>query len=79
MNIFRLHRARLNRALTFSLALIAVIISATLVFGHGAADITDGRRLARQLLTPEDPSIGAPHLGVSPDGYPVANALFGGL
>lgn len=35
MNIFRLHCARLNRAFTFSLALIAVIISATLVFGHG--------------------------------------------
>ncbi len=50
-----------------------------LVFGHGAADMTDGRRLARQLLTPEDPSIGTPHLGVTPDGYPVANALFGGL
>ena len=50
-----------------------------LVFGHGAADMTDGRRLARQLLTPEDPSIGTPHLGVTPDGYPVANALFVGL
>ena len=35
MNIFRLHRAQLNRGITVSLALMAVIISTTLVFGHG--------------------------------------------
>jgi hypothetical protein len=45
-----------------------------LVFGHGPADYADRRHLARQLLTPEDPTIGAPHLGIegSPFGYPVA-------
>jgi hypothetical protein len=34
-----------------------------LMFGHGPADANDGRHLARQLLTPEDPNVGAPHLG----------------
>ncbi|MEM1229130.1 MAG: hypothetical protein AAGI15_01230 [Pseudomonadota bacterium] len=49
-----------------------------LVFGHGPADRSDGRRLARQLLTPEDPNVGAPFLGVEgePTGYPVAEAVF---
>jgi len=46
-----------------------------LVFGHGMAS-TDGRQLARQLLTPEDPNAGAPHLGVNAYGYPVAIAAF---
>ncbi len=46
-----------------------------LMFGHGAAS-ADGRKLARQLLTPEDPFSGRPHLGVTPDGYPVAVAIF---
>ncbi|MEO1245623.1 MAG: hypothetical protein AAFX56_08045 [Pseudomonadota bacterium] len=43
-----------------------------LVFGHGPADVGDGRQLARQLLTPEDPGTGAPHLGIEgrPYGYP---------
>lgn len=45
-----------------------------LMFGHGAADFSDGRHLARQLLTPEDPLAGAPHLGIvdGPTGFPVA-------
>ncbi|NOX70137.1 MAG: hypothetical protein GXP15_13195 [Gammaproteobacteria bacterium] len=46
-----------------------------LVFGHGPAS-TDGRLLARQLLTPEDPTAGAPHLGVDANGYPTAVAIF---
>ncbi|MEL6448585.1 MAG: hypothetical protein AAFQ62_11610 [Pseudomonadota bacterium] len=42
------------------------------VFGHGAADTNDKRQLARQLLTPEDPGAGVPHLGIEgrPFGYP---------
>ena len=49
-----------------------------LVFGHGAADVADGRHLARQLLTPEDPAAGAPHLGIvgGPLGSPAAIAVF---
>lgn len=45
-----------------------------LIFGHGPAATSDGRQLARQLLTPEDPSIGIPHLGIEgrPFGYPAA-------
>ena len=43
-----------------------------LMFGHGAADMEDRRKLARQLLTPEDPTSGFPHLGVDPHGYPAA-------
>ena len=35
-----------------------------LIFGHGPAKTEDGRELARQLLTPEDPNAGAPHLGI---------------
>lgn len=35
-----------------------------LIFGHGPADMADGQHLARQLLTPEDPNTGAPHLGI---------------
>ena len=35
-----------------------------LLFGHGPADMGDGQQLARQLLTPEDPASGAPHLGI---------------
>ncbi len=43
-----------------------------LIFGHGPADKMDKRQLARQLLTPEDPLSGVPHLGISgrPFGYP---------
>jgi len=42
------------------------------IFGHGPADQSDKRQLARQLLTPEDPLSGAPHLGITgrPYGYP---------
>jgi len=43
-----------------------------LMFGHGSAALGDGRQLARQLLTPEDPTAGFPHLGVNANGYPVA-------
>ena len=39
-----------------------------LILGHGPADYADGRHLARQLLTPEDPAAGAPHLGNVVDG-----------
>ena len=38
------------------------------LFGHGEADTVDKRHLARQLLTPEDPSAGKPHLGNDVDG-----------
>ena len=43
-----------------------------LVFGHGPAATSDGRQLARQLLTPEDPGSGIPHLGIQGRfwGYP---------
>jgi hypothetical protein len=42
------------------------------VFGHGPADQSDKRQLARQLLTPEDPGSGVPHVGIEgrPYGYP---------
>lgn len=46
-----------------------------LMFGHGPAS-DDGLKLGRQLLTPEDPISGYPHLGVDFDGYPVAVAIF---
>lgn len=39
-----------------------------LVLGHGAVDDSDKRHMARQLLTPEDPLAGAPHLGITADG-----------
>lgn len=43
-----------------------------LIFGHGPADMMDRRQLARQLLTPEDPGSGTPHLGIDGRfrGYP---------
>jgi len=50
-----------------------------LVFGHGPANYVDGSALVRQLLTPEDPGAGAPHLGNTIDGgrgYPVSSAVF---
>jgi hypothetical protein len=50
-----------------------------LMFGHGPADMADRSRLARQLLTPEDPAAGAPHLGNVVDGSlgrPAAIAIF---
>lgn len=39
-----------------------------IMLGHGAVDTTDGAHRARQLLTPEDPAAGAPHLGNIIDG-----------
>ena len=36
--------------------------------GHGPANMTDYRLRARQLLTPQDPGLGAPGLGVVSDG-----------
>ncbi len=35
-----------------------------LMNGHGPANTSDNLALARQLLTPEDPTVGAPNLGV---------------
>lgn len=48
------------------------------LFGHGPADESDKRQLARQLLTPEDPSSGVPHLGIEgrPHGYPAGVVVF---
>lgn len=48
------------------------------VFGHGPADEVDNKRRARQLLTPEDPTAGAPHLGIAgqPFGYPAGVVVF---
>ena len=48
------------------------------IFAHGSLS-TDGHIRARQLLTPQDPSLGAPGLGTSSDGKkggPVARAVF---
>ena len=49
-----------------------------LTFGHGPAAEGDKRQLARQLLTPEDPASGVPHVGIEgrPFGYPVSVAVF---
>jgi hypothetical protein len=49
------------------------------LLGHGPADTTAHSHLARQLLTPEDPAAGAPHLGNVVDGprfTPTAIAIF---
>ena len=49
------------------------------LFGHGPADMGDKRHLARQLLTPEDPTAGIPHLGNNVDGplgFPVGVVIF---
>ena len=48
------------------------------IFAHGALS-ADGHIRARQLLTPQDPTLGAPGLGTSSDGNigaPVARAAF---
>ena len=49
-----------------------------LIFGHGPADTHDKRQLARQLLTPEDPASGTPHVGIEgrPWGYPSGVVVF---
>lgn len=49
------------------------------LFYHGPAAYGDGDALARQLLTPEDPNAGAPHLGNVVDeqqGFPAATIVF---
>ena len=48
------------------------------IFGHGVANSEDNRALARQLLTPEEPALGAPVLGLPAAHHagPVAVALF---
>lgn len=48
-------------------------------YTHGPASTTDNRYLARQLLTPQDPSLGAPGSGTTGDGavgQPAAIAFF---
>jgi len=48
------------------------------IFAHGSLS-SDGHIRARQVLTPQDPSLGAPGLGTSSDGLkgrPVAVAVF---
>lgn len=48
------------------------------IFAHGSLS-ADGHIRARQLLTPQDPSLGAPGLGTSSEGKqgsPVARAVF---
>ncbi len=47
-----------------------------LMIDHGLADMNDKRRLSRQLLTPEIPRFGAPHLGNNVDGD--LGAIIGG-
>jgi len=47
-----------------------------LMINHGAADMENKQRLARQLLTPEVPRFGAPHLGNIVDG--TLGAVIGG-
>jgi hypothetical protein len=49
------------------------------IYGHGPVSTDDYRARARQLLTPEDPLLGAPGLGVPaahPNAGPVAVAIF---
>lgn len=50
-----------------------------LIFGHGPANTDDHRALARQILTPQDPALGAPAAGAMADGAkgaPSARAVF---
>lgn len=49
------------------------------IFGHGPVNKSDNKHRARQLLTPEDPNAGAPHLGNIVDGtrgYPAGVVVF---
>lgn len=47
------------------------------VYAHGPVDLTNNQARARQLLTPESPSLGAPGLGVGAQkGFLVAGAVF---
>jgi hypothetical protein len=71
----RLHFTVNFRDLRFSHGSTVWII----MFEHGPASTTDNRFLARQLLTPQLPVLGAPGLGTSADGpvgHPVALAVF---
>lgn len=50
-----------------------------IVIGHGPLEMNDGRRRARQTLTPEDPAAGVPHMGNTVDGLlgvPAGVAIF---
>jgi hypothetical protein len=44
------------------------------IAAHGKAETSDNRARARQLLTPEDPALGAPGLGNCVDGLGVGSA-----
>jgi hypothetical protein len=71
----RLHLTGQFRDLRFSHGSTVWII----MFEHGRASTTDNRYLARQLLTPQLPPLGAPGLGAPADGdvgHPVALAAF---
>ena len=71
----RLHMTGEFRDLRFSHGSIVWII----MFQHGAASTADNRFLARQLLTPQLPPLGAPGLGAPADGnvgHGVALAAF---
>ena len=47
------------------------------LYAHGPVDLTNNQARARQLLTPESPSLGAPGLGVgAPKGFLVAGVVF---
>ena len=47
------------------------------VYAHGPVDLTNNLARARQLLTPESPSLGAPGLGVGAQkGFLVAGVVF---
>lgn len=47
------------------------------IMHHEEANESDGRALARQLLTPEDPVFGAPHMGIvgGPLAWPAASTF----
>jgi hypothetical protein len=71
----RLHFTGNFRDLRFSHGSMVWII----MFEHGPASTTDNRFLARQLLTPQLPVLGAPGLGAPADGnvgHGVALAVF---
>jgi hypothetical protein len=71
-----------NGELTFQATLRDFRISAgsevlLALFAHGPASTTDNQERARQLLTPQDPGLGAPGLGVgTPKGFLVGAATF---
>jgi hypothetical protein len=71
-----------NGQLTFKGSLRDFQVSAgsqagVVLFAHGPASTTDNRERARQLLTPQDPVLGAPGLGVGTQkGVEVGGAVF---